>query len=239
MTPLSTRRRFGGLFCAGCAALAGLPPRQAMADSGASAAPVPSPLTPDQALARLQEGNRRFMADAGPPPDVSAARRQALLQGQAPHAALLGCADSRAAPELIFSAGLGEMTVIRVSGSSMAPSALGSLQYSVLVLKVPLIVVLGHAACGAVVAALEASQRPGGRGNGPLAMPEQILPAIAAARGAGGDLLEQTTRAHAIQTARQLRHDTPALTPLLQAGRLRVVSAYYRLEDGGISWMEG
>ncbi|MCQ4161788.1 carbonic anhydrase [Roseomonas sp. GC11] len=234
MTQLS-RRHLGGMFCAACAAVALAPFRPARAAGGLPK----TELTPAQALARLQEGNRRFVADDATRPDISAARRHALSGGQAPFAAILGCADSRVSPELTFSAGLGEVFVTRVAGNTLSPTGLGSLEYSVLALGVPLVVVLGHAKCGAVGAALEVAEKGAALPGALEPMVDPILAAVPEARAAGGDLLDQTVRAHARRTARRLREGESSLAPLVKDGKLRVAAAYYNLEDGKVEWLEG
>ncbi len=124
----------------------------------AQAADKPSP-TAEQAWQRLKDGNQRFAADRLEGKDVDAARRQELTAGQHPFAIVLSCADSRVPPEIIFDQGLGKLFVVRVAGNISEPFALGSIDYAVEHLHVPLIVVLGHEKCGAVAAALGKTSR--------------------------------------------------------------------------------
>jgi carbonic anhydrase len=112
-------------------------------------------LTPDEALRALRDGNERFAADAPFRPDIGSARRAETARGQGPFASIVSCADSRAAPELVFSRGIGELFVVRTAGNVADAVALGSIEYSVAVLGSPLLVVMGHASCGAVAAAVE------------------------------------------------------------------------------------
>ena len=118
-------------------------------------------VSPGQALQRLKDGNDRFAADKMEDKDLGAKKRQELAKGQRPFAIVLSCADSRVPPELIFNQGLGDLFVVRVAGNISDPFVVGSIDYGVAHLKVPLIVVLGHEACGAVSAAM-GKDRPGG-----------------------------------------------------------------------------
>src|SRR5437660_44710 len=119
---------------------------------------------PEAAFKRLKDGNARFAADQLAKKDVGSKRRAELAKGQRPFAVILTCADSRVAPELIFDQGLGDLFVLRVAGNVTDPVVLGSIEYAVEHLKTPLIVVLGHEACGAVKAALEDADPEGNLG---------------------------------------------------------------------------
>jgi carbonic anhydrase len=148
--------------------------------------------SPEEALNRLIEGNAAFVADRPKLPDISRERRLALAQGQQPFATLVGCSDSRVGPEQLFGAGLGELFIVRTAGNNVDTAGMGSIEYSVTVLKVPLIVVLGHEKCGAVAAATDVVTKdirfPGSIGR----MIEPIIPAVIAAQrsSADGDLVE-------------------------------------------------
>ena len=233
---LHRRRAIVGL-CAACAALTGSYtafPRPARA-----ADPVArTTLTPDQALARLMDGNRRFVADDPMQPDIGSHRRHQLAAGQAPYAAVLGCADSRTPPEELFGAGLGEIFTTRVAGNTVAPSILGSLEYSVTVLKVPLILVLGHEKCGAVAAALDVAEHGTALPGALLPMIEPILPAAAAVRGRPGDTLANAVRENARRVAEKLRQDEPSLSAPLAAGKLKIVAGYYTLDQGTVELID-
>lgn len=141
-----------GLVAAGIGALAVAASRSAVAQ------PARSADTPDAALARLMEGNARYVSGKLNERDFSAGRA-ARTQGQAPFAAILGCADSRIAPELAFDQGPGELFVVRVAGNFVTPDGLGSLEYGVAVLGTKVIMVLGHTSCGAVHATVSALQK--------------------------------------------------------------------------------
>lgn len=213
----------------------------------AAADPVPkgpgrTTLTADQALARLREGNRRFVADAPAASDISRRRRLALAQGQGPFAALIGCSDSRVGPEQLFGAGLGELFIVRTAGNYVDMAGLGSVEYAVGVLGVSLIVVLGHERCGAVQAAVDVvtknAQFPGSIGN----MVEPILPAVIQARTSlapGGDLTQASIRANVARVANRLRTTSePLLLDPIKAGRVKVVGATYDLDTGAVDFFD-
>lgn len=219
----------------GVGAAAGLPAAALAADPPAGGQP-----TPAQALARLKEGNRRFVADRPLATDLSRPRRLALAQGQQPFATLLGCSDSRVGPEQLFGAGLGELFIVRTAGNNVDTAGMGSIEYSVAVLGVPLIVVLGHAKCGAVAAAADVvtkDQRfPGSIGR----MIEPIVPAVLAAQraGRGGDLVETAIEENVRRVVDRLqKYSEPMLLDPQKAGRLRVVGAVYSLATGEVRWL--
>jgi carbonic anhydrase len=156
----------------------------------ATASVISTQPTPDEALQRLVDGNEAFVADAPVPADLSRERRLALAEGQQPFATLVGCSDSRVGPEQLFGAGLGELFIVRTAGNNVDTAGMGSIEYSVAVLKVPLIVVLGHEKCGAVAAAADVVTKDT-RFPGSIArMIEPIVPAVLAAqRNVGEDKL--------------------------------------------------
>src|SRR6187549_3872775 len=124
--------------------------------SVSSGTPSPQGLTSDEALARLREGNERFIRGEARFPTVQKEILATLAKGQRPYATVLGCSDSRVPPELIFDAGFGELFIVRVAGNVISPEVMGTLQYAGVHLRTPLFVVLGHEGCGAVNAALAA-----------------------------------------------------------------------------------
>lgn len=207
-----------------------------------TAAPVQngkSALTPDQALQLLIDGNRRFLADQLPQPDLTAQRRLELAKGQAPFVAYVSCSDSRVPPELLFGRGLGELFIIRNAGNTIDTVAQGSLEFAVAVLGVPLVVVMGHESCGAVKAAMDIVDKnarfPGRIGD----MVEPIVPAVLEARGRAGDKLANATRANVSRTVRRLRAESDPLLLRPQAeGRLKVVGAYYELGTGRVDFFD-
>jgi len=197
--------------------------------------------TPAAALALLREGNRRFVKDAGRRLDLSTARTQ-LAGGQAPFASILGCADSRVPPELVFDQGLGDLFVVRLAGNLAGDdnhAVMGSLEFASLVLGSRLIVVLGHTGCGAVNAAI--SRLAGGEAApgsiGPLVT--SIKPAVERAQreGGGGDLLDRAIRANVRMEMERLgRH--PVLAPLIAQGTLGIAGGVYQLASGEVAWLD-
>src|SRR5690242_6940553 len=136
------------------------------------------PCTADEALARLVEGNERFVRGQARFPTVQKEVLAELAKGQEPYATILGCSDSRVPPELVFDAGFGELFVIRVAGNVLGPSILGTLQYAATQLHTPLFVVLGHEGCGAVQAAIEARFHGAVHKRRIAILLENILPAL-------------------------------------------------------------
>lgn len=226
---LSRRAALGGLFCAACAAA--LPAH--------AADPVAkTTLSPNQALAKLLEGNRRFVADDPLHPAIGNARRHELAAGQAPFATVIGCADSRTPPETMFGVGLGEVFTTRVAGNTIPMASLGSIYYSVHMLGVPLVMVLGHERCGAVAAAVDVVTKGATLPATLRPMVEPILGAVRAARGQPGDLLDNAVRENARTGARRLRRH-PDFAGKVRSGALTVVAARYDLDDGKVEVLEG
>lgn len=237
-------------FLAGAATVGGaamLPAAYAQATNApAQSVPPPPPeqkvapkITPDEALKRLVDGNRDFLADRPRPAIQNTSRRLALTQTQEPFVAYVSCSDSRVPPELLFGRGLGEMFIIRNAGNTVDTVALGSIEYAVAVLGVPLIVVMGHQSCGAVKAAVDVVDDnavfPGVIGR----MIEPIIPAVLQSRGQPGNKLENAARANVRRVVRQLRTATdPLLLDPLRNGRLRVIGAYYSFETGAVDFFD-
>jgi carbonic anhydrase len=184
----------------------------------------------DEALARLLDGNQRFVAGEGIAPHPSQADLAELAEGQSPWAIVWGCIDSRVPPEVVFDQGLGDLFVIRTAGQVADAAGTGSVEFGVLEFDVPLIVVLGHETCGAITATIEAVD---GRlePEGDLAyLVEAILPAVEAA-GETGDRVDKAVKANVAQQVAALKAD-PLLAPRIADGRLRVVGAQENLHDG-------
>lgn len=208
----------------------------AFAAPAARAANVPhTTLTPDQALAALQQGNARFRAGQVPPGAADPARRAALAAGQAPFAAILTCADSRTGPELLFHAGLGDLFVVRNAGNVADTAAIGSIEYAVAALGVPLVMVLGHESCGAAAAAVAMAE---GDTDLPGSLRDMLLPMLPAAMvasRAGGDKTERAVTENVTRMRDRLLRVSPVIAGATAAGRLRVVGARYDLDQGEVS----
>ena len=153
----------------------------------------------------LKQGNERFVAGTPEHPSQSIERRSALAKGQKPTAVLFGCADSRVAAEIIFDQGLGDMFVVRTAGHVIDSAVLGSIEYAVTVLDVPLIVVLGHDSCGAVQAALSAIDDGVVPGGYVRDIVERVTPSILFGRSAGLTRLDEFEARHVTETVAQLR----------------------------------
>jgi carbonic anhydrase len=196
-------------------------------------------LTPHEALERLKEGNRRFLAGEPARGVEDPKRRLALAQAQAPFAVLVSCSDSRVPPEILFRRGLGELFIVRNAGNTVDATALGSIEYAVAYLKVPLVVVMGHQRCGAVAAAVSVvcddATFPGSLGR----MIEPIVPAVLTAQRQAGDLLDNAVRENVRRVVARLRTASePMLLDPLQAGTLRVVGARYDLDEGVVEFFD-
>lgn len=196
-------------------------------------------MTPSAAWQAMLDGNQRFVADEPNHPNQNAVKRHELAQGQSPMATLLGCSDSRLAAEIIFDLGLGDLFVVRNAGQVVSDSVIGSLEYAVEVLKVPLIVVLAHDSCGAVQAAID------GTAVDAAPLPphiwRHIAPIIPAARrvlaaaggGSAADIdAEQVGREHLRNTVAELLQSSELISLAIAEGRLGIVGCNYRLSEG-------
>ncbi|MBL0169070.1 MAG: carbonic anhydrase [Propionivibrio sp.] len=195
--------------------------------------------TADEALARLQAGNLRFLNGQARFPTVQKEVLAELARGQQPYVTILGCSDSRVPPELVFDAGFGELFVIRVAGNVLGPSILGTLQYAGLHLRTPLFVVMGHEGCGAVKAAI-ASRFHGSRQAGRIEiLLEQILPALDGLdpQASPDELLCAAVEANVRHTVRALLA-TPEAQTRLGEGVMRLVGAVYELDTGRVRFLD-
>jgi carbonic anhydrase len=199
-----------------------------------------------EALERLREGNRRFMAGAKySVARSSEERRSELVAGQEPVAIILGCSDSRVPAEIIFDQGLGDLFVIRVAGNIVAPSQVASIEFAAERFGTRLVVVLGHSRCGAVTATLEELERPTERRSPNLrSIVGRIRPAVETLmetelRRHPEALLEHAIRANIRAAASQLRHGSQLLEQLIQRDGLLVVGAEYSLETGAVEFFDG
>jgi carbonic anhydrase len=208
----------------------------ALLEPGAHAAQPAAPqLTPDQALARLAAGNRRFVTGDLRNPRRDNRRRSALAEDQAPFAAILGCADSRVPPEIVYDEGLGNLFVARIAGNTTDdPVVAGSLEYSITQLGSVVIVVLGHEGCGAAKAAIDVATK-GAELPGDLpAVVAPIVPVVNAAVAAGtpDDQLLDVVIKDNVKNAVAVLNANPALSPLVAEGKLKIVGREYMLESG-------
>jgi carbonic anhydrase len=197
-----------------------------------------------EALARLQEGNRRFVAGAAfHVAKADPVRREELIEAQAPIAVVLGCSDSRVPVEIIFDQALGELFVIRVAGNIVAPSQVGSVEFAA-AFGTRLVVVLGHSNCGAVIATLKELRRPTSSQSPNLrSIVERIRPSVEELLVAGpalepAELLRHAVRANLRASVNHLRHGSAILEGLVREQGLRIVGAEYSLESGRVEFFE-
>lgn len=195
--------------------------------------PKPRP-TPEDALARLAEGNRRFLAGGSPVVNEPGSHRL-VAAAQTPFAALLCCSDSRVSPEILFATGLGELFVVRNAGNTADNAATGSLEFAVAQLGVALIGVLGHDRCGAVEAAISVVERdarlPGAMGT----MIAPIIPAaIAACRCGAKDPVRATAEENVRRVVEHLLARSQIIAEAARAGQIRVVGGIYDLDTGRV-----
>ncbi|MEU4321819.1 carbonic anhydrase [Nocardia fluminea] len=189
---------------------------------------------PISAWKSLREGNERFVNDTLQHPSQGAADRAKLVGGQNPHAILFGCGDSRVAAELIFDQGLGDMFVVRTAGHVVDSSVLGSIEYGVEVLNVPLIVVLGHDSCGAVKAtidALDGGEVPGGFIRSVV---ERVTPSILVGRREGLNTVDELEARHVVETSKLLMQRSMIISQRVATGQCAIASVTYKLEDGRV-----
>lgn len=206
-------------------------------DEAVAATSSPTSLTPDQAAARLAAGNRRFVNGNLRHPRRDGRRRAAVAESQAPFAVVLGCADSRVPPEVIYDEGLGNLFVVRIAGNTATdPYVLGSVEYGAVELGAVLIVVLGHENCGAAKAAIDvaksgspASQLPGDIGAfvAPIVpVAQQLVPTTPA-----DQLLDAVIEANIRQSVAALEQD-PLFAAAIAAGELKVIGGEYEARNG-------
>jgi carbonic anhydrase len=194
--------------------------------------------SPAAAWTALKQGNERFVAGRPEHPSQSIEHRASLAVAQRPTAVLFGCADSRVAAEIIFDQGLGDMFVVRTAGHVIDSAVLGSIEYAVTVLDVPLIVVLGHDSCGAVKATLDAldkGQVPGGFVRDVV---ERVTPSIMLGRREGLTRVDEFETRHVVETGNQLLSRSSAIADRVERNQLAIIGLTYRLADGRVTLRE-
>ena len=190
-------------------------------------------LSPDAALKQLMDGNARYVSGVSRRHDFKH-EREALVGGQNPFAAVLSCADSRIAPEYAFDTGRGDLFVCRVAGNFAGTETIASMEYTVAVLNTPLILVLGHDACGAVDATLKAIKDDKPPPGHIPSLVDAIAPAAKAAMQQGGDVLNKAIRQNVIDNVAKLKSAAPILNAAVEQGKLKVVGGIYRLTTGTV-----
>ena len=202
-------------------------------------------ISASDALERLREGNRRFVAGEHSIDELaSGIRRMAVVSGQRPIATILGCSDSRVPVEVVFDQGFGDLFVIRVAGNIVAPSQVGSVEFAAERLGTRLVVVLGHTSCGAVTATLEDLQRPASNQSWNMnSIVSRIRPSVEGLletelRHDHELLIDKAVRANVRASVNQLRHGSDVLELLIRRDGLRVVGAEYSLETGIVDFFD-
>ena len=222
---LSRRKFLGTAFAGTAATLIGtastgfLLPESALAQSN---------LTPDEALKALLDGNQRYIDNRFKSFDEDLKiLRDHTVDKQEPFAAVLSCADSRVPVEIIFDQSIGHIFVARVAGNIVTPEIIGSLEYGAAVLGTKVIMVLGHASCGAVKAAIQAKAVPG--------QISSLFPHLQPAVDQAGSDLVAVTKANASIQAALLSKASPVLSPMIKEGKLKIVAGYYDLASGKVT----
>ena len=199
-----------------------------------------------EALERLREGNRRFVASMDEPPaTLSREGRLALARGQQPFAIVLGCSDSRVPAELVFGQGFGDLFVIRVAGNIVAPSQVGSVEFAAAQYNTRLAVVLGHTQCGAILATVEELRQPMPRQSPNLRsivdrVRPSVEPLLATPLAQQPDaLVAHAVRANIRASAAHLRHGSALLERLVERDGMLIVGAEYCLDTGVVDFFDG
>lgn len=198
-----------------------------------------------EALTRLREGNRRFVSGVRSLDALlSHTRRAALALEHQPFAIVLGCSDSRVPAELIFDQGLGDLFVIRVAGNIVAPSQVGSVEFAAARFGTPLVVVLGHSQCGAILATLEEVRSRTNHSPNVRSIVDRIRPSVETLLATEVEcdedrLVQEAVRANVRASADHLRHGSALLEQLIQDRRLVVVGAEYSLQTGEVEFFDG
>jgi len=185
-------------------------------------------LSADQALQKLMDGNKRYTAVKSNHSNQTPARREEVAKGQNPFAVIIGCSDSRVPPEIIFDQGLGDLFIIRIAGNVIDNPGLGSIEYGVEHLNVPLVMVLGHEKCGAVDAAVKGGEAPGQIGS----LIEAIKPAVEKAKTESGDMLDNAVQENVKMVVAKLKASKPILAEMLEKGKIKIIGARYDLDTG-------
>lgn len=188
-------------------------------------------VTPDAALQKLMEGNARFVEQKSQRPNQDMARLTEVAESQAPYAAILGCADSRVPSEIIFDQGLGDLFVCRVAGNIATSEEIGSLEFGTMVLGAKVILVLGHARCGAVKATIEGGRFPGQIGS---LIDDIKVGAERAERQTGTNKLDMAIKANVLYQV-ELLNQSAVLGDLIDKGQLKIVGGYYDLDTGKVT----
>jgi carbonic anhydrase len=188
--------------------------------------------TADAALKKLIDGNRRFISGSTSHPHQDRKRLQDVISGQNPFAIILGCSDSRVPPEVIFDQGIGDLFIIRTAGHVVDDVVLGSIEYAVDHLGVPLLIVLGHQNCGAVQASIQSSSAPAHMSK----LTSYISPVIKSAAGQNDDLMHSAVIANVRYTVDLLKQNEPLLAASIRNGKLKIYGSVLNFENGVVDF---
>ncbi|MBG1261882.1 carbonic anhydrase [Nostoc commune] len=191
---------------------------------------LPESLNPDAALQKLMEGNQRFIDHHPQYPDQSALRLQEVAQAQHPFATILSCADSRVPAEIVFDQGIGDIFDVRIAGNIATHEAIGSIEYAVVLLGSPLLMVMGHERCGAVTAAVQNESLLGDIST----FVKAIKPAVEKVKDQPGDAVENAVVANVQYQIEQLKR-SQLLTEQVRSGKLKIVGGRYDLDTGRVN----
>jgi carbonic anhydrase len=187
-----------------------------------------------ESLVKLLDGNLRFTSGSSIHGNQSLDRVKEVVKGQHPFAIIVGCSDSRVPPEVVFDQGVGDLFVIRTAGNLVDDIALGSIEYAVEHLHVPLIMVLGHEKCGAVDAALQGGEAPGQIQK----LIDKIKPAVDATASLPGDKLDNAVIDNIKRIVDQLKHSKPIIEEFLHHKKINIVGARYDLDEGKVTLVD-
>ena len=189
-------------------------------------------MTPDETLAKLMEGNKRFVNQKRKKPNQTTIRLEDVAAGQTPFAAVLSCADSRVPVEIVFDRGVGDIFVVRDAGNIAADESIGSLEFGTLVLGAKVLMVIGHQDCGAVISTMKELEVPGKIGL----ILDNIKPAIANYLGKADDkaAVKKATEANVLFQMEQLKK-SPVIAELIANNKLKIVGGYSNLKTGEIT----
>ena len=228
----------GGLAAAGGTLAAGALSMTSSSAQAFAAAPeaAPFPKTPDEALARLLAGNKRFVQGKPEHPRRDSAQRIKTAQGQKPFAIILTCSDSRLAPEDIFDEGLGSLFVVRVAGNTATdPVLIGSMEYSVITFGSVLLMVLGHTDCGAVKATIDVVTKGESLPGELDAVTHPIEPAVQAVESQPADQILDAAIHENVKMTQQALGQIPTFADPVQSGTLKIVGYEYQLKTGKVT----
>src|SRR5689334_12076974 len=237
ISKLTSRRGFLATTGISAATIAGI---IAVGESGVfahKAETVPTPTVPstnNKTLQDLLAGNLRFQTGKAQWPNQTAARRQEVSKKQSPRAIVFGCIDSRMPPELVFDQGLGDLLTIRTAGHVIDSAAMGSIEYGVAEMGIPLLIVMGHERCGAVSATIDAVDKHEHAPGSIQALVDYIRPSVLMAQGQGDVRLDNAIQNNIRRTVQALPW-SPIIRDAVKAGKLTIVGTRYDLDTGAVT----